>query len=140
MWVSSLIICWYSNWEVMASILERTKGVILLEHQLLDFILKSSMTWIKKGLDAEIVSRVCSKVFQKFSKSGLDWFGDLYKEIPLHIWVRYLGAIFADLSKAFGCNVYNLLLAKLHASCILIHLIRVVIFLLIDLKWEKQGV
>ena len=38
--------------------------------------LKSLVTTIKNGLLAEIVSRVSSKLFHKFSKSSLDSFGD----------------------------------------------------------------
>ena len=47
--------------------------------------LKSLVTTIKNGLLAEIVSRVSSKLFHKFSKSSLDSFGDhLNNETKLH--------------------------------------------------------
>ena len=69
----------------MASILEPSKVVVSPVFQLLDFMLKSPMTTIKKGLVVEAASRVSSKLLQKLSKSFSDWFGDLYKETKLQI-------------------------------------------------------
>ena len=69
----------------MASVLEPSKVVVSPVYRLLDFALKSPMATTKKGLVVETVSRVCSKLLQKFSKSSLDWFGDLYKETKLQI-------------------------------------------------------
>ena len=85
MWVGSLIICCSPNWEVMASILEPLEVVVSPVYKLLDFALKAPMTAIKKGLVADTASRVSSKSLQKFSKSSLDWFGDLYKETKFQI-------------------------------------------------------
>ena len=67
----------------MASVLEPSKVVVSPVYRLLDFALKSRMATTKKGLVVETVSRVCSKLLQKFSKSSLDWFGDLYKDTKL---------------------------------------------------------
>ena len=76
-WVGSLIIFCSPNCEVIASVLE---VVVSPVYQLLDFVLKSPMATIKKGLVAETASRFSSKSLQKFSKSCSDWFGDPYKE------------------------------------------------------------
>ena len=64
----------------MGSVLEPSKAVVSLVYQLLDFALESPMATIEKGSVVEIVSRVSSKLLQQFSKSSLDWFGELYKE------------------------------------------------------------
>ena len=80
MWVGSLITYCSPNWEVVGSVLEPSKAVVSLVYQLLDFALESPMATIEKGLVVEIVSRVSSKLLQQFSKSSLDWFGELYKE------------------------------------------------------------
>ena len=66
----------------MASVLE---VVVSPVYQLLDFVLKSPMATIEKGLVAETASRFSSKSLQKFSKSSSDWFGDLYKERKFQI-------------------------------------------------------
>ena len=81
MWVISLIICSSPNWEIMAWIVEPSEVVVSPVYHLLDFALKSPMATIKKGLVAETVSSVSSKLLHKFS----DWFGDLCKEIKLQI-------------------------------------------------------
>ena len=56
----------------MASILEPAEVVVSPVYQLLDFVLKSPMATIKKGLVAETASRVSSKLVQKFSNSSSD--------------------------------------------------------------------
>ena len=56
----------------MASTLEPSEVVVSPVYQLLDFVLKSPMATIKKGLVAEAGSRVSSKSLQKFSKSSSD--------------------------------------------------------------------
>ena len=56
----------------MASILEPSEVFVSPVYQLLDFVLKSPMVTIKKGLVAETASRVSSKLLQKFSKSSSD--------------------------------------------------------------------
>ena len=52
-WVGSWIICCSPNWEFMVSILEPSEVVVSPVYQLLDFVLKSPMATIKKGLVAE---------------------------------------------------------------------------------------
>ena len=69
----------------MASILESSKVVVSLVYQLLDIVLKSPMTTLKKGLVSKKAFRVSSKLLQNFLKSSLDWFGDLYKKIKFQI-------------------------------------------------------
>ena len=69
----------------MASILEPSEVVLSPVYQLLEFALKSPMATMKKGLVAEIASRVSSELLQTFPKSSSDWFGDLYKETKLQI-------------------------------------------------------
>ena len=95
MCVSSLIICSSSNWEVMAWVLETSKVVASPVYQLFDFALKSPTAANKKRLVAEAASRISSKLLQKFWKSTLNWFGDLYKETKLQI-----------LSQSFISKVY----------------------------------
>ena len=56
----------------MASILEPSEVFVSPVYQLLDFVLKSPMVTIKKGVVAETASRVSSKLLQKFSKSSSD--------------------------------------------------------------------
>ena len=48
MWVGSLITCCSPNWQVTASVLERSKVVVSQVHKLLDFALKLSMATIKR--------------------------------------------------------------------------------------------
>ena len=69
----------------MASILGSSEVLVSPVYMLLDFALKSPMATIKKELVAKTASRVSSKLLQKFSKSSLDWFGDLFKETKLQI-------------------------------------------------------
>ena len=85
MWAGLLTICCSPNWDDMASILEPSEVVVSPAYQLLDFVLKSPIVKIKKGLVAETASRVSSKLLQKFSKSFLDRFGDLYRETKLQV-------------------------------------------------------
>ena len=88
--VGSLITCCSPNWQVTASVLERSKVVVSPVYKLLDF--RWSYQWrqlkglgIKNGLVAETTSRVSSKLLQKFLKPSSDWFGDMCKERNLQI-------------------------------------------------------
>ena len=56
----------------MASLLKPSEVVVSPVYQLLDFALKSPVATIKKELVAETVSRINSKLLQKFSKSSSD--------------------------------------------------------------------
>ena len=64
----------------MASVLEPSVVVLSPVYQLLDFVLKSPMASIRKGLVAETAFSVGSKILQKFSKSSLGWFEDCTKK------------------------------------------------------------
>ena len=80
MWVGSLIICCYPNWELITSILESSKVVVSLVCQILDFALKPLMVTSKTGMVDEKASKVSPKLYQQPSKSSLDWFEELHKE------------------------------------------------------------
>ena len=74
----------------MASMLEPSEVVLSPVYQLLDFVLKSPVAAIRKGLVAETVFSVSSKILQKFSKSSSDWFEDCTKKQSCNFFLQVL--------------------------------------------------
>ena len=96
--VSSLIICFNLNVEVIPSILEPSYVVLLPLNQRFDLALKSPTTTVVKVLLAVAVSIFNSKLFANNSKSSCHWLYERYKDINLH-------------------NLPSILISKLMHSC-----------------------
>ena len=84
-WVGSLINWYNPNCEAILSIVLPSKLVLSCLCHVLDFALKFPMVVIRNGFFCTRISKVISKLSEKFSNSSWDWLRDLWRTTKLQV-------------------------------------------------------